>query len=412
MKNNPLNKGAIQARYELSESSKEAFLKEGLEPEQLTGEEFVQRIVSDQTWAKYGVVSYDTFYRDSLTGSRVVTFLGRAWGVSTKYHAVPHQIPLENALRVSETLGIPVKISRVFGSGRWRRPFVNSSRDHFDGGHPDAIISPDGRFMSASFVIDDKFKKNYNIDLGEATTGVKDSIRAGFTIRNSLDGSSALVIEPVTYRGVCSNVMTHSSKTLRGTNAVFKGVVLDEVMKRAREAFLKIDSKIQKKWKEMTTPKTPTLDSIKELTAPATKGRFIHRRDIDPIEMRQSMFVALELGNEYLQVWKELGEYKVNQAMAELIAKSLPASIYNHDLIRQWMEVKTIKDGDKKELEVTLLDRNKTWYSGMNDTTRIQTGGDISGTFKAHFKKDVKIQNLWMSLKNRSNQELVIGRNA
>ena len=408
---NPLNRGATQAEYELSQKSKDEFLAKGLEEEQLTGEEFSHQLVSDQTWAEYGVVTYNTLYRGTGTGSRQVTFLNHAWDVSTQYHACPHQIPLENAQRVSETLGMPIQLSRCFGTGRWRRPFISSARDgRFAGGSPDAIISPDGRFMNATFLIKDEFKEKYNIDLGQATTGVKDSIRAGFSIRNSLDGSSALIIEPVTFRGVCSNTMVHSSKSLYGTNRVFSGQVLEEILKRAKEAFLEIDTKIQKKWKELTTAKK--LEDVKDLTGPATLGRFVHRRDIDPIEMRQSMFVALELGNEYLSVWKELGEYKINQAMAQMVVESLPANLYNHPLLKQWLEVTVTKVGDHKETDVKLLDRNKTWYMGANDLTRILTSEDVSGTWRSHFKKYGKVNSLFFSEKNRMHPELTIGRNA
>ena len=59
-----------------------------------------------------------------------------------------------------------------------------------------------------------------------------------------------------------------------------------------------------------------------------------------------------------------------------------------------------------------LLDRNKTWYMGANDLTRILTSEDVSGTWRSHFKKYGKVNSLFFSEKNRMNPELTIGRNA
>ena len=353
---------------QLPESEIEKLQKLGFTTEEMS-EPSSWQIVDHNTFGQYKIFTKQLVENGKPMGSVTIVkdvlngFYGR---VSENYQVVPHPYLQDLVRTVSTDLDIDLKMAK--GTERMGSWYKESNID----GSP---ISKDGRYMCVSYIP----TNDVGVDIGEIIGGTKDTINAGITVRNTLDGTTSLSISPFTRRAICQNQMHHIMTTVAGWKGNFTGKIADLIKRKALEAW-EHSAILQKKFQEK-----------KDFLGKLYKGRFIHTKNLAEQEeaLAHTIAVQLQLAQDFLHDYEELARTKLLMTKVQDIVDSMPVGL-NDQIQCIDVERKKIKKGLHVNV-VTITDKNKTQYDLLNDYTDILTHGSTSSTMNAQMTKMKKL---------------------
>ena len=230
------------------------------------------------------------------------------------YTVVAHEDLYRVASKAADKLGLISQPTRPDNKQKWWREADFGS----------AELSETGGQMIATFLDEGK---------GVDVTGEGDWVKAGVTIRGSIDGSSSTKIIPSTERKFCFNRMYH----------------LVNVGEVENEAIRSLNAEIQKDEEDLQLMKL----------------RWNHSKSFNLEDFGASFESAIEKSRRLLEKYQDFKNQKVTQAMAFEIHESLGKRFAKK---LDWLQVE--KD------EVKILDIDK--WKAFNDITQKLTHGDIA----------------------------------
>ena len=267
------------------------------------------------TKSKYDLVSRRLVMNGKPINRQAVSYQGNfinTFGLN--YTIVAHEDLYKVASRAAGKLGLTAEQTRPDSKQRWWR----------EAGFGNAELSETGGQMLATFLDE---------GTGVDVTGDGDWVRAGVTIRGSIDGSSSTKIIPSTERKFCFNRMYH----------------LVNVGEVENEAIRSLNAEIQKDEEDLELMKL----------------RWNHSKSFNLEDFGASFESAIEKSRRLLEKYQDFKNQKVTQAMAFEIHESLGKRFAQK---LDWLQVE--KD------EVKILDIDK--WKAFNDITQKLTHGDIA----------------------------------
>ena len=359
----------VMSSIQLPQSEIEKLQEQGFTTEEIS-EPSSWQIVDHNTFGKYKLFTKQLVLNGKPMGSVTIVkdvlngFYGR---VSENYQVVPHPYLQDLVRTVSTELDIDLKMAK--GTERMGSWYKESTID----GSP---ISKDGRYMCMSYVP----TNDVGVDIGEIIGGRKDTINAGITVRNTLDGTTSLSISPFTVRQICQNQMHHIMTTVAGWKGNFTGKIAALIKQKALETW-EHSAVLQKKFQDQT-----------DFLGKIYKGRFIHTKNIASQEeaLAHTVAVQLQFAKDYLHDYEELARTKLLMTKVQGIVDAMPVGL-NKQIKAIDVKRQKVKKGLYENV-VTITDENKTEYDLLNDYTDILTHGDTSSTMNAQMTKMKKLQ--------------------
>lgn len=248
---------------------------------------------------------------------KIVAFFTKA------YHVLPNEEALKLADDVAKQIGAePAHMDQANG---W---FKSS-------GH--VVFSNDGYKMTSYYQFDDK------VDV----TGGGDFVQKGFSVSNSIDGSSGFRVAPTDVRTKCNNIMMHLYRQQSLGEGVFEKVVLaqDEILAAGMENL----KSAQQDWQKL--PKMISKPHVKSLTT-----SFV----VDAIKDIK------KIADKVMARYKEMYQLKLEVDTARRIVEELPKVITK--------QLDFIKVVDK---EIRVADKVTEWEA-FNDISKILTFGKLT----------------------------------
>ena len=277
--------------------------------------EYTDTKFPDNTKSKYDLISKRLLLNGKPTKAQAISYKGQFMGAfGLGYTVVAHEDLYNTAERIAKKFNCVAQPTQSTKKQRWwhKADFGN------------AELSETGGQMIATFLDEGN---------GVDVTGEGDWVKAGFTIKGSIDGSSATKIFPATERKFCFNRMYHLASV---------GEVHNETIRT-------LNAEIQKDEEDLNLMKI----------------RWNHSKNFRIEDFADSIEGALNNGKKLLEKYQTFKNTKITQAMADDIHESL-GKRFAKEL--DWLEI------DKDEVKLSAVDK----WKAFNDITRRLTHDDIS----------------------------------
>jgi len=323
------------------------------------------KVNEGNTYPKYNLQSYNIYDHGQDTGDQIIRYDNKhIKTLRQSYNVVPHEELLGLVKVVADEAGLdniqaglptPHHLNQAWGT-----------KAKFG----DAMISRDGKYMSATFTSNE-------VNIGDMSGNHK--IYGGVTILSSIDGSSSIRVMPMTLRTFCMNIMQHVMAEY-GINQGPLGEVQHQI----------------NKLKKMTGEHFDHGRSIKNLpegfNVASAKARFYHRQNLDMDVIAESIKMALETAQSMLAEYEKLQELMLEQKMALELVATLPSAAIKS---AQFLDVD--KDG-----KVKILDSNITLYEVMNHFTNYLTFNSNSKSMRSVYRKYGEVDKIFFNEKRRT----------
>ena len=285
------------------------------------------------TKSQYDLVSRRLVMNGKPTNKQAISYDGQfinTFGLN--YTIVAHEDLYRVASKAATKLGLEVQSTRPDKKQRWWRTA--------DFGN--AELSETGGQMIATFLDEGN---------GVDVTGEGDWVRAGVTIKGSIDGSSSTKIIPSTERKFCFNRMYH----------------LVNVGEVENVAIRSMNAEIQKD----------------EADLQLMKLRWNHTKNFKLADFGASFESAMEKSRNLLRKYQDFKNHKVTQAMAFDIHESLGKRFAKQ---LDWLEV------EKDNVKIENIDK----WKAFNDITQKLTHGDITKSMGSILWKYQQVDRIFM----------------
>ena len=295
--------------------------------------EYTDTKYPQNTKSKYDLVSRRLVMNGRPTNKQAISYKGNfinTFGLN--YTIVAHEDLYRVASKAAGKLGLTSEHTRPDKKQKWWR----------EADFGNAELSETGGQMIATFLDE---------GTGVDVTGEGDWVRAGVTVKGSIDGSSSTKIIPSTERKFCFNRMYH----------------LVNVGEVENEAIRNLNAEIQKD----------------EADLQLMKLRWNHSKSFDLQDFAESFETAMIKSRELLEKYQEFKNHKVTQAMAFDIHESLGKRFADK---LDWLEVK----GDEVKIE------NIDKWKAFNDITQKLTHGNISKSMQSVMWKYRQVDRIFM----------------
>ena len=285
------------------------------------------------TKTQYDLISQRLVMNGKPTKEQVISYKGNFIGAfTTNYTVVAHEDLYKVASNIASKLGLTAQTTKATKKQRWWHKA--------DFG--EAELSETNGQMIATFLDEGN---------GVDVTGEGDWVRAGVTIKGSIDGTSATKVMPSTERKFCFNRMYHlasfgeiENETIRGLNAT-----------------------IQKDEEDLNLMKL----------------RWNHTKSFRIEDFADSIENAMAKSRRLLEKYQDFKNHKVTQAMAFDIHESLGKRFAKK---LDWLEI--------EEDEVKILDIDK--WKAFNDITEKLTHGDLTKSMSGILRRYKEVDRIFL----------------
>jgi hypothetical protein len=295
--------------------------------------EYTDTKYPQNTKSKYDLVSRRLVMNGRPTNKQAISYKGNfinTFGLN--YTIVAHEDLYRVASKAAGKLGLTSEHTKPDKKQKWWR----------EADFGNAELSETGGQMIATFLDE---------GTGVDVTGEGDWVRAGVTIKGSIDGSSSTKIIPSTERKFCFNRMYH----------------LVNVGEVENEAIRSLNAEIQKD----------------EADLELMKLRWNHSKSFNLQDFAASFESAITKSRELLEKYQDFKNHKVTQAMAFDIHESL-GKRFAKEL--DWLEV----DGDDVKIE------NIDKWKAFNDITQKLTHGNVTKSMQSIMWKYREVDRIFM----------------
>ncbi len=264
---------------------------------------FAPEEIREALYAKMEIVPHNTYPQHrlvttalSINGRRlnnvqVINDLKRGgiFKSTSRYHVYPHDNLKEDLFLCADEMSLKLKlVEDARTSERSGHAYYHNLRNE-DG----MTVSKDGRFMMSSYTVE---------NLGEfAVADTK--YKAGFTLVNSVDGSTPILIIPFDVNLACMNQMIHTLKAIRAQGD--QSLVYSKVSQLAESAWAKHPT---------LEHKFNTFDNFLE---EASKTRFIHTKKYERETLIANIALKLELIKDFMSVYPKLTKTELTKPFVE-----------------------------------------------------------------------------------------------
>ena len=303
-----------------------------------------QQPYPQNTKAEHDLVATKILHNDKLTGRQMISYHGNyISNFSERYIVLANEDLYNTAETICNKLGLEAVLPNHSKYGK------NDGQSWYkvaDFGK--AILSKgvgqkgDGAYMLATFL----GKKEVDV------TGNGDFVRAGVTIKGSIDGTSATHIIPTDNRKQCMNTNLHL-----GTNYNVEN-----------EPIRQLNAEIKKDVAELAT----------------LKGTWYHTRKVETQDLAQVVKLGSERADQIVQKYQDLKNLKVTKQMgADIVFK----------LGKKLAKELSYIDIEKKSDKITVGDINQ--WSALNEITEKLTHGDIARNMAVVLRKYSQLDNIF-----------------
>ena len=285
------------------------------------------------TKSKYDLISRRLVMNDLPTNKQAIIYKGKFINTfSLNYTVVAHEDLYSVAEKLASNIGLTAQNTKADKKQRWWKQADFGT----------AELSETGGQMIATFLDD-----NDGVDV----TGDGDWVRAGVTIKGSIDGSSSTKVIPSTERKFCFNRMYH----LAGAGEV------------ENEAIRSLNAEIQKDEQDLIL----------------MKSRWNHTKSFKIEDFAESIKNCMTYSRAILEKYQDFKNHKVTQAMAFDIHESLGKRFAKQ---LDWLEV------NKEEVKVENIDK----WKAFNDITQKLTHGDFTKSMDSILWRYKEVDRIFM----------------
>ena len=296
------------------------------------------------TKAAYDLVATKILHNDKPTGRQMISYKGNyISNFSERYIVLANEDLFNTADTICRKLDLEPVLPNHSKYGKndgqsWYKvaPFGNAILSNGVG------QKGDGAYMLATFL----GKKEVDV------TGNGDFVRAGVTIKGSIDGSSATQVIPTDNRNQCMNTNLHL-----GTNYNVEN-----------EPIRKLNAQIHKDVAELAT----------------LRGIWYHTRKVETKDLAEIVSLGVDRANQIVQEYQNLKNLKVTKQMGADIVYKLGKKLAK--------ELSYI-DIEKKSDKIT-VDNIDQW-SALNEITEKLTHGDIAKNMAVVLRRYSQLDNIF-----------------
>ncbi len=258
---------------------------------------------------------------------------GGKFPVSSRYYVVPHEDIIEGAYLAADEIGVKLDLVKD----------ARTSQGYYHLKDEDGMtVSADGKFMFTSFTV-----RNHN----SISVNGDDKIDSGITLVNSVNGSTPILIVPMSYRLFCQNQMIHTLKEIRATGE--KSIKYKKILELAQLSWNKHPA-LQHRFNDFNV-----------FLEEANKTRFIHTKKYSQESLIANMAMKLEMIQDYLEVYPKLAKTNLTpQFVEKVIGVSTPYTVA--------MPISLTKSLDEKRCGFVAKRKKDEWDLQMVDTKMTQ----------------------------------------
>jgi len=312
------------------------------------------KVNEGNTYNQYNLQSHNIYDKGINTNDQIIRYNGKhIRTLKQTYKVVPHEDLIKLVRVATDEMGLKnvqnpkLMFGSIQGRGFQQQRWGQSAK------FGDAIISPDGKYISASFVSEE-------VKIGDVNNS--HNIFGGVTIMGSIDGTTAIRVMPLTLRTFCFNIMNH----------VLAEVGIKNLLGEATHQL----NKLQK------------MDSVQENRK--IQARFYHSQKLEMVDVVDSIKAAISKSQEILGEYKKLQDLMLKQKMALALVEKMPAaSIKSADFLE------LTKDG------VVITNPNISLYEVMNHFTNFLTFHSMTKSMKSVFRKYGEVDSIFFNENRR-----------